>query len=210
MTYCPQQGDEPPPQEVFVINLLRITHWGAVVATLQGQEAEIPLTFIGNSRILDGLTSPQEPHNGLLMTVKDFGRIARQTLGLDPVTPLQVTTRVVYENQVLPMHRPMSTLLEADTALLRQAAQCCHFCRKPLHLHSRAGASASLDSGPRQHCLYCLDEPAWHHGDCCPCNPVSVYCDGKPHFERYRSSWFRYHNLRDIPGMNQHFMAPRW
>ena len=210
MTYCPQEGDEPPPQEVFVINLLSITHEGAVVTTLQGQEAQIPLTFAGNSRVLDGLASPREPHNGLLMTAKDFGRIARQMLGFEPVTPLHLTTRVVYDDQVLPMHRPMSTLLEADTSILRQSAMCCHFCRKPLQLNSRAGASASLDLGPRKYCFYCLDEPAWHHGDCCPSNPVSVYCDGKPHVERYRSSWFRYHKLKNRPSNNQHIMAPRW
>ena len=189
--YFPEPGDEPPPQQIFLLELVDIDETHARLSALDGKEVRVALRFqmqdlcILMDPVLD---SEQSPYPGVALHVKDLGKLARKEMGLPPSTPLFMSTRVVYEGNVLPMHRPLATLLASDSPFYHMAQRCCHFCRRPLR-GNRRGGEPLVTAGPYNQCLFCEDTPAWHHGACCPHNEAAPYCQGMPHASRYRRHW---------------------
>ena len=182
------QGEKPPPQQIYVLSLSSISQTEAVLTTLEGKEARIALDFTGDTPFSHA-TSDVQPtaYQGLQMTVKDLGKLARRKLGLDPITPLHVSARILFGSQVLPMHRPIATLLEPNSLPFLQAYRHCHYWQGAMFLFP----SDPANFGPFENCPFCGDAPAWHHRCCCPHNPVSVFCRGPPHGERYHVDWIR-------------------
>ena len=186
--YLPEAVDEPPAQEVFLLDLLTIDEEHAVISTLDGKDTRVPLRFQLQDLLDPTLEIGRPPYPGCALHVKDLGRLARLEMGLEPTTPLHLSTRIVYQGVVLPMHKPISTLLDSNSCYYAMAQRCCHFCRCPLRGNRREG-DPLVTSGPYDKCFFCDDTPAWHHGACCPHNQASVYCDGTPHATRYKRQW---------------------
>ena len=186
MGHQSRYDEGPPPQQIFVLNLIQLNCSEAVLNTLDGKEVKIPLDFTDQNPFWEAASVGQTPaHEGLKLTVKDLGKLARHELGLDPITPLHISTRVVYDNEVLPIHRPLATLLEQRTELTMQAHRKCHYCNGPMTPMKNTPSVL----GPFKNCFFCEDAPAWHHGYCCPHNQESLYCKGIPHAEKYRLTW---------------------
>ena len=186
--YLPEPGDEPPPQQIFALHLQEIDESHALLYTLDGKEVEVGLSFRVQDLCDHALEIWRRPYPGCALHVKDLGKLARKEMGLDPTTPLHISTRIIYNGEVLPMHRPLSTLLDKDSTYYHMAQICCHFCRGPLR-GNRRGGDPLITAGPYAHCFFCQDSPAWHHGACCPHNEAAPYCDGMPHTSRYRRHW---------------------
>ena len=183
---------DPPPQEVFLLDLVSIDETQATLHTLDGKEVKLQLRFHLDDLIDPALELNQSPYPGCALHVKDLGKIARQELGLSPTTPLHVCTKVIHLGEVLPMHKPLALLLNPATPYYAMAQRCCHFCRRPLRGNRRGGAPL-VSAGPYNTCFFCMEAPAWHHGTCCPHNEASPHCDGPPHIQRYRLHWNMQH-----------------
>ena len=170
-----------PSQDFFILTLLHIDERKAELSTLDGNTVEVLLAF--GTRI-SGRANSAEPYRrtypGDRLTVKALGIAARRELGLRPRTLLHMTTRILWQNTVLPMHRPVATFLSKHTKAYQKACNECHFCRDTL----RKGRENEED-GPFPSCFFCKDSPAWHHGACCPHNPLSRYYHGRTHKERF-------------------------
>ena len=184
--------EEPPPQEGFLLELTSIDETQATLNMLDGKEVSIRLRFQLDDLIDPALELHQPPYPGCALHVKDLGRIARQELGMSPVTPLHISTRVIHLGEVLPMHKPLAMLLDPTTPYYAMAQRCCHFCRSPLRGNRRGGAPL-VSAGPYDDCFFCKDAPAWHHGACCPHNATSPHCNGPTHLGRYRTQWLLQH-----------------
>ena len=200
--------ESPPPQRIFTLNLLNINENEATLTTVGGHEVSVPLNFqpqsapcrdpaamrtaAQNERRMRSQAGPLQPL-GLHDTVKDLGKTARLLLGRSPRTPLEITTRVIANNEVLPMWRPLVTLIHAPSVQsapsVSLANSRCHFCRA---IMSPVKDEPFIE-GPFQWCFFCNDAPAWHHGWCCPYNWNSDYTKGASHKERYEIAW---HNQR--------------
>ena len=171
-----------PQQDFFLLNLENIDESQATLSTLDGTSVSILLSF--GSRIAGRASAHGMPYlriyQGESMTVKALGIAARRALGLQPRTPLHVTTRLLWGNEVLPMHRPLGTLLGEDAKAFRTAYENCYLCHSTL----RQGARQE-DRGPFLGCYFCNDSPSWHHGACCPHNTQSRFFQGKSHRERF-------------------------
>ena len=196
--------DYPPPQKNFTLNLINIREDRAVLTTVGGHEVTVPLNFqpqsaacrdpeamrtaAQNEKRMRSKMGPLQPL-GLNDTVKDLGMTARLLLGRSPRTPLEITTRVIANDKVLPMWRPLATLIHAPSVhtvpSVSLANSRCHFCRT---IMSPVKDEPFIE-GPFQWCFFCGDEPAWHHGWCCPYNWTSEYCKGASHKERYENAW---------------------
>ena len=192
MYYLAQEGDQPPPQDTFLLELSHINTEQAILTTLDGKEANVSLKFQLEDLLNPVLQIGPPPYPACALHVKDLGRLARGTLGMNPTTPLYLTTRITYHGNVLPMHRPLATLLDSSSAHHQRAHQFCHFCGESMRGCIQEG-SATRARGPYEECWFCLDQPSWHHGRCCPHNPESEFCDGTPHHERYRRQWLLLH-----------------
>ena len=205
----------PPPQQIFALNLTSINENRAILSTLGGQEVTVGLNFQPHTVERDlGFSVSKDPEAlmkvaqgerrrrskvgpirdlGLNDTVMDLGMTARLLMGLSPRTPLGVTTRVMAEDKVLSMWRPIITLIHTPSAhfvsLHHLANITCHFCRATMN----PVKDEPFTEGPFRWCFFCEDYPAWHHGRCCPYNWTSAYCRGTSHKERYEIAW---HNQR--------------
>ena len=215
--------DSPPPQQIFALNLTSINENRAILSTLGGQEVTVGLNFqpytverdVGSSiskgpeafmKVAQGVTRMRSKVGpirdlGLNDTVKDLGMTARLLMGLPPRTPLGVTTRVMAENEVLSMWRPIITLIRAPSdqvvSLHYLANITCHFC----HATMNPVRDEPLTEGPFRWCFFCEDYPAWHHGSCCPYNWTSAYCRGASHKEKYEIAWHNQRRRVQGPGL---------
>ena len=215
--------DSPPPQQIFALNLTSINENRAILSTLGGQEVTVGLNFqphtverdVGSSvskgpeafmKVAQGVTRMRSKVGpirelGLNDTVKDLGMTARLLMGLPPRTPLGVTTRVMAENEVLSMWRPIITLIRAPSdqvvSLHYLANITCHFC----HATMNPVRDEPLTEGPFRWCFFCEDYPAWHHGRCCPYNWTSAYCRGASHKEKYEIAWHNQRRRVQGPGL---------
>ena len=159
------------PQQVWE---LRIVAWNAariILTTPEGRQVTV--------------SAPQgHPRVRVLyefqwqFLVKDLGIHARCAMGLEPYTPVGKTTRIIHAGRYLPMHQPVVTLCP-HAGWYNTAQHYCTFC-----LCSLQNKRGSL--GPFQGCWFCLDSPAWHHGGCCPHNPLSTQWNGPPHLLRHQ------------------------
>ena len=111
-------------------------------------------------------------------TVKDLGIHARIITGLDGYTPIWQTTRIWHQGTHLPMHQPVVTLCPR-AEWYNTANHYCTFCH--YGLENKRGKL-----GPFEKCWFCLDRPAWHHGHCCPHNPLAREWNGAPHLLQYQ------------------------
>ena len=187
-------GEGPPPQQIFALNLVSICDEEALLTTMNGQEARISLDFTEENSMWKRISEVQPAvHQGMEITVKELGKLATWKLGFDPVTPLHISTRISQNNRVLPMHQPIATLLENRSLPFVEANKYCHYCKASLCRVPHDPATF----GPFDQCLFCGDKPSWHHGACCPHNPVSIYNRGPTHVERYHVHWQRSTRNRD-------------
>ena len=119
------------------------------------------------------------------ITVQQLGYAARAAVGLPAKTPLHITTRVVWNTRVLPRYQPVISILCADNTMTAHTSRVpggrtgdfwyqCYFCGDSFRYED-------VYAGPFRNCLFCGDEPAWHHGWCCPCNPESSTNKGFSH-----------------------------
>ena len=173
------------PQSTFLLTLTSISLNEAVLTTMEGKEARVPLTFEVRAKRqkTKGERRGRKVFLGLDLTVRDLGIIARKELGLPGRAPLHVTTRVLQNYSVLPKYRPLATLVAVRSLDIMKAYSSCYFCGESLQ-HQNGGATFE---GPFSHCYFCEDAPAWHHGACCPQNWNSKYCRGLTHTERYET-----------------------
>ena len=121
--------------------------------------------------------------------VKDLGIHARLLLGKEGYTPTWQTTRIRHHGNYLPMHQPVATLCPSAECY-HEAMYYCTFCRG--ELRNRHGAV-----GPFEWCWFCLDSPTWHHGACCPHNPMAVEWNGMPHRLIHQANYRSF--LRTLP-----------
>ena len=165
-----------------MLNLESIDESQATLFTLDGTSVSILLAF--GSRIPGRASAQGMPYlrvyQGESMTVKALGIAARRALGLQPRTPLHVTTRILWRNEVLPMHRPLGTLLDPGAKAFRTTNETCYLCHTLLRTGTRM-----QDRGPFLGCYFCNDSPSWHHGACCPHNKQSNFFTGRSHRERF-------------------------
>ena len=170
-------------QAHFVLNLQEVTGTSAVLTNLHGDVIRIPIAFIGfqpSERVKKA--SLESSHWGEILHVKQLGILARRALGLPGRTPLDSTTRIMWRNQTLHIHRPIGTLLPVTSDEFHLTNSYCLFCKQQL-LHN-----STNDVGPYGYCCFCQDCPSWHHGCCCPFNPRSKYNHGLSHTQRFEAS----------------------
>ena len=121
--------------------------------------------------------------------IKDLGIRARLHMGLPGYTETCRTTRVVHEGEYMPMHLPVVAL--CPTARWYRTARCyCTFCGWGLR-DSRGKLGAF------KVCWFCKDQPANHHGACCPHNPASKEWNGMPQWQRHQKNIRSF--LRTLP-----------
>ena len=176
--------DSIPPQSTFILNLVRIDHQQAVLTNVEGEEVVVCLSFESKAKATrassDGTLRTVYP--GLKFTIKDLGVAARTEMGLSPHPPLDVSTRVIQGHMVLPMHKPLATMVPVTSFDIARAYGDCHFCKEPMGYDVQGFGF----EGPFTDCYFCGDAPAWHHGACCPHNCRSSFYRGVTHKERYR------------------------
>ena len=93
MYYLPEKGDQPPPQDTFLLELSHIDTEQAILTTLDGKEAKVALNFQLEDLLNPWLRIGPPPYPACALHVKDLGRLARGTIGMNPTTPLYLTTR---------------------------------------------------------------------------------------------------------------------
>ena len=170
-------------QKQFVLNLEEVTTTSAVLTNLRGDVIRIPIAFIG-FQPAEGIkrASLESSYWGEILTTKQLGILARRALGLPGRTPLDTTTRIMWQEQTLHIHRPIGTLLPESSEEFRMANRHCMFCKHPLIRNN------TDEVGPYRYCSFCQDCPSWHHGCCCPFNPRSKYNHGLSHTQRFEAS----------------------
>ena len=186
-------GDRAVPcQKVFLLNLLQVTETSVVLATLEGDEITIRVTWNESRRhhsfLVTGvaftednsLERNQQILHGPGITMKLLGKAARRALGRSETTRLGTTVRIVSGTKPLGIHRPLATLLDAQSEHYQWSQAHCHFCGQWLQ-------ERGYEQQPFPSCYFCEDAPAWHHGWCCPHNPQSDFYKGEPHVRRYIS-----------------------
>ena len=157
-----------------VLTLLSISMQEAVLRTMSGQEAIIPLTFgkpVLVGRPLLRRESAVTVRNGGKMTVSDLGEDACELLQVATHPGLRRTVRVIHKGELLGMHRPLATLLDSsdeveDYLQFSEALERCHYCRH--YLHHVTPNEGYTCTGPYTVCQFCDDTPVWHHEWCCP------------------------------------------
>ena len=169
-------------QEIFELQLIAVEPASATLVLPTGE-----LLIVRPPRWAAGEQSPPEFRWKFL--IKDLGILARLSMGLTGYTQPWVTTRLVHEGEYLPMHLPVVALCpKADWYMT--ANLYCTFCGWGLRNHcGRLGAFKA--------CWFCKDQPANHHGACCPHNPASKEWNGMPHWKRHRKNMISF--LRTLP-----------
>ena len=169
-------------QTHFVLNLEEVTRTSAVLTNLQGDVIRIPIVFIGFRPPRDTKrASLEHSYWGEVLTVKQLGILARRALGLPGRTPLDITTRIIWGEQMLHVHRPIGTLLSVTSEEFHLCNKHCMFCKRQLRHIS------TDEVGPYKYCNFCKDSPSWHHGYCCPFNPRSMHHHGLSHTQRFEA-----------------------
>ena len=170
-------------QKHYVLNLEEVTRTSAVLANLQGDVIRIPIAFVGfqpSSYIRQTMLA--HSYWGETLTAKQLGIFARRALGLTGRTPLDTTTRIIWQEQALHVHRPIGTLLPESSEEFQMSNRHCMFCKQLLTRNN------TTEVGPYRYCSFCQDSPSWHHGCCCPFNPRSKYSHGLSHTQRFEAS----------------------
>ena len=179
------EDENIPQQTLFVLNVTRVTKSQIVLATLEGREVAVELAWRNEQP-----SHPTEPSllilsasqlDGKFVTMKHLGITVRERLGLPGRTSLDVSVRILFDQQVLGIHRPLATLMEAGSDERCWADNHCQFCEFPLRPRQGPG----VDRGPLTYCYFCENAPVWHHGWCCPENPSTRNYMGVPHRLRY-------------------------
>ena len=162
----PNANDHPgnPIGEVFLLTLHEIDSEQATLTTLSGKEVTVRFKT-----------------NVLSAVVKDLGRWARRNLGLPGRTQPGVFTKIIWKNKALGLNQPLAILLEGE--IQQRANRTCTFCRSPLRKKQDKSGPYGSD-GPYPFCHFCDDSPTWHHGWCCPQNPLSPTYKGLTHADR--------------------------
>ena len=169
-------------QEIFELQLVSIEPSWAVLVTPKGD-----FLTVEPPRWAAGEQCP--PEFGWRYLIKDLGIQARIMMGLPGYTQPWMTTRLVHEGVYLPMHLPLVALCpKADWC--RTSKVYCNFCGWGLRNHrGKLGAFKA--------CWFCKDQPANHHGACCPHNPASKEWNGMPHWQRHQKNIRSF--LRTLP-----------
>ncbi len=175
---------EPPPQKCFVITLVTIGLKQAELTLMDG--TEVIIHFKAGKET----STVKRPLVSLDITVQTLGKACRLAAGLPPRTPPDVTVRITWQGKVLPQFQPLRTLLPPDLVEYMHEVRggtlprrhICSFCKEPLWEHSS-------EACPFANCFFCGDEPAYHHGWCCPHNRDSLLYEGPSHYQQYVARW---------------------
>ena len=165
---------ENPIGETFLLTLQEIDGAQATLTTLAGEE--VTVRFQTNVRSA---------------LVKDLGRWARRNLGLPGRTQPGVFTKIIWKDRALGLNQPLAVLVEGE--LQQHANKTCTFCQSPLRKGPGKSGPYSTD-GPFPFCNFCDDSPTWHHGWCCPQNPLSPTYKGLTHADRTYLAFPRHRN----------------
>ncbi len=169
-------------QAVFELQLIQVEGTKAVLITPEGLRVTVTPPP-GNAK-QGGLPEFQSK-----FMIKDLGIQARLLMGLSGYTRTCQTTRIVHQGEYLPMHLPVIAICPR-AAQYRDANQYCTFCWQDLR--NRKG-----ESGAFRECWFCLDSPSWHHGACCPHNPMAREWNGLPHRSVHQANMQRF--IRTLP-----------
>ena len=162
------------PCTFFILTLHDIDRHQARLSTMAG--AEVQAQFPGSINTF---------------VAKDLGRWARRNLGLKGRTEPGEYTQIIWENRILGINQPLTSLLNEEQASQPQHPLPCTFCQNPLR--PRTNTAPYLEAQePFPYCRFCDDTPAWHHGWCCPQNHNSSMYRGCTHADNTeRMIWAR-------------------
>ena len=163
---------ENPIGDTFLLTLQEIDSEQATLTTLSGKEVVVRFKA-----------------NVLSAVVKDLGRWARRNLGLPGRTQPGVFTKIIWKDRALGLNQPLAILVEGK--LQQHANKTCTFCQSPLRKRLDKPGPYGTD-GPYPFCHFCDDSPTWHHGWCCPQNPLSPTYKGLTHADRTHLECFRH------------------
>ena len=159
----------------FILTLLELDKKRALLTTLAGKQVEVTFESCPT-----------------LWVAKDLGKWARRNLGMHGRTDPGEFTQIVWKDQVLGLNQPLALLLEEGQEGKERALRNCTFCFQPLREESYTSSPYPMQPAPFPNCYFCEDEPAWHHGWCCPQNAASSMYRGPTHADRTsRMIWAR-------------------
>ena len=160
-------NSDPPEEKTFILTLESLSTKEAKLTTLSGETVEVEF----GDRFSFYLA-------------KDLGRWARRNLGLSGRTDPGEFTQIVWQDRVLSINQPLAVLLPEENRVHQWAQNQCTFCAMPLRNCMHLYVPYKVPTGPFYCCLFCGDQPSWHHGWCCPQNPDSSSYTGPTHADR--------------------------